>query len=144
MYCRNCGTKIDEDVKFCPNCGENLQSTAQEPSTSTGTPEVVEDKPAKVWTIFSQVGKILGIVCLATSLIPYINYISLEFAIAGIVFSCLGRKAKTEETDKNCSLGLKLSIAAVVVSFVMAVLYTVLLELGIITFFDQSYFNYYY
>ena len=23
MYCQNCGTKLEEGVKFCPNCGAN-------------------------------------------------------------------------------------------------------------------------
>ncbi len=23
MYCQNCGTKLEEGVKFCPNCGGN-------------------------------------------------------------------------------------------------------------------------
>lgn len=27
MYCRFCGTKIPDNVKFCPECGANLAST---------------------------------------------------------------------------------------------------------------------
>lgn len=26
MFCKNCGTKISEIVKFCPNCGTNTDS----------------------------------------------------------------------------------------------------------------------
>ena len=128
MYCRNCGTELDENVKFCPNCGEPVQDTVQHHSTTTA--EVVEDKPPKVWSVFSVVGKVLGIVCLATSLIPFLNYISLELGIVGIVLSCLGKKAKTEEAYKNCSLGLKLSIAAVAVSVVTVIVYEVLMGVG--------------
>lgn len=131
MYCRNCGKKLDDDVRFCPNCGTEQQGAEQQHFTSNEpakeAAEVVEDKPPKVWTVFSVVGKVLGIVCLSTSLIPYLNFFSLGLGIIGIVMSCLGRKAKTEETDKNCSLGLKLSIAAVAVSFVMIIIYYVVL-----------------
>ena len=123
MYCRNCGKELDENARFCPNCGANIQSNAQPSVTAV---EAEEDRPAKVWTVFSIIGKILGIVCLATSLIPFLNFFSLSFGIAGIVMSCLGRKAKTEETDRNCRLGLILSIIAVAVSLVAIIVYNVL------------------
>ena len=132
MFCKKCGKEIDDGVKFCPYCGTNMEAEIQ-PSAPTETPaattEVTEDKPPKVWTVFSLVGKILGIVCLCASLIPYVNWFSFGFGIAGIVFSCLGRKAKTEATDRNCSIGLKLSIAAVVISFVMIIVYAVVFAL---------------
>ena len=130
MYCINCGKEIGEDVKFCPNCGTPVHKEVQQPFASTDVPVetvgVVEDKPPKVWTVFSIIGKILGIVCLSTALIPFINYLSLGFGVVGIVMSCLGRKANTEETDKKCRIGLKLSIAAVVISFVLIIVYYVI------------------
>ena len=137
MYCRKCGRALEADALFCPICGTAVnnageQSLADELAlTTTAVHEALaarpaaEDKPLRVWTIFSIVGKILGIVCLITSIIPYLNYFSLGFGIVGIVMSCLGRKAKTEETDRNCRLGLKLSIAAVVLSAVMIIVYLV-------------------
>ena len=125
MYCKNCGKEIGADVKFCPDCG-TFQGAEQQTSTATeATYEVVEDKPAKCWSIFATIGKVLGIVCLSTSVIPYINFFSLAFGIVGIVMSCLGRKALTDESDNKCRIGLKLSIAAVVVSFVLVVVYLV-------------------
>ena len=33
MYCRFCGTKIPDNVKFCPECGANL---APVPSAAPG------------------------------------------------------------------------------------------------------------
>ena len=129
MYCKNCGAELDEDTNFCPKCGTSVERYEQWDYTTASTVKQTaepEEKPAKVWTVFSIIGKILGIVCLATSVIPYVNYASLSFAIAGIVMSCLGRKAQTEQTDNNCRIGLKLSIAAVVVSLVMIVVYLIL------------------
>ena len=128
MYCKNCGTKIEDGVKFCPNCGTSTQEEAApapmatESAAATGN---VEEKPPKVWTIFALISKILGIVCLSTSLIPFLNYFSCIGSIPGIVFGCLGKKAQNPEADKNSSLGRKLSIAALVISFVMMVVYII-------------------
>ena len=133
MYCKNCGKELGNDVRFCPNCGTFVQEDAQQPSTATAPIEtnagVVENKPPKVWTVFSIIGKILGIVCISTSLIPYLNWFSFGFGIIGIVMSCLGKKAKTEETDRNSRIGLILSIVAVAVSLVMIIVYAVLFGL---------------
>ena len=133
MYCMNCGKELDENARFCPNCGMQQHFAGQQQFASNGqvgrTAEVVEKRPAKVWTVFSTVGKILGIVCLCVSLIPYFNYFSLVFGVVGIVMSCLGRKAKTEETDKNCRIGLTLSIIAVAVSLVMIIVYAIALKI---------------
>lgn len=85
-----------------------------------------EKKPPKVWFVFARISKILGIACLATSWIPYLDLVSLSLGIVGIVMACLGRKANTEETDKFCSIGLKLSIAAVVVSAISFILWYML------------------
>ena len=126
MYCRHCGHEVDDNAKFCRNCGSNLQKDDGQPSAAnevTEATEITENRPPKVWRIFALVGKILGIVCLVTSVIPFLNYVSLEFAIAGIVLSCLGRKAKTEATDRNCLIGLILSIIAVVLSVIMIIVY---------------------
>ena len=143
MYCKYCGKEIEEDIKFCPYCGKNLQEKAAsesapledfveasaEKSAETAvaqTPampaQVEEKKPPKVWTVFSKVSKILGIVCLSASWIPYFGLVlAISLGVPGIVFSCLGRKAKTEETDKMCRIGLTLCIIAIPVSIVFFV-----------------------
>ena len=41
-YCRNCGTKLDEGVKFCPECGTAAFTNDHEP-----TRESKEDQAAK-------------------------------------------------------------------------------------------------
>lgn len=124
MYCRHCGRELSQGTRYCPACGAE-QTTTEDPFTIGEKSEVVEPKPAKVWSIFSKIGKILGIVAIATSWIPYL--IGLEIGIAGIVFSCLGKKARTDVANDNCRLGLKLSIAGIVVSFVVFILYIVLI-----------------
>ena len=115
MYCKKCGRELTSDTRYCPSCGAEVtaQQTYEDPFTTTVTLE--EKKPAKVWSIFSKIGKILGIVSIATSWIPFL--IGLTVGIPGIVLSCLGRKAGTEVAQKNFKLGLILSIVGVVVSF---------------------------
>lgn len=127
MFCKYCGKEIEEDVAFCPYCGKNLQEKELADNGNEAAPvQAEEKKPPKVWTVFSRIGRILGIVCFATSFVPVLNYFSLMLGIVGIVFSCLGRKAKTEETDRNSRTGLKFSIAAVSVAFAMIILFWVL------------------
>ena len=43
MYCRNCGTKLEEEVKFCPNCGQSTQ----EPAGGEGEQKAKKPEPAK-------------------------------------------------------------------------------------------------
>lgn len=138
MYCKYCGKEIEEDVKFCPYCGKNLLEKAVEDAqplengvetsaseqavahTPAAPVQAEEKKPPKVWTVFSKVSKILGIVCLSASWIPYFGLVlAISLGVPGIVFSCLGRKAKTEETDRNCRIGLTLCIIAIPVSIVL-------------------------
>lgn len=123
MYCKHCGKELNQDARFCPACGAE-QNTYDDPFTSTEVNEVVEPKPARVWSIFSKIGRIMGIVAIATSWIPYL--IGLTIGIAGIVFSCLGRKAKTDIAEDNYRLGLKLSIAGIVVSVVSFIIFIVI------------------
>ena len=121
MYCKKCGKELADDARFCPSCGEEqTPTTFEDPFTATVIPEVEEKKPLRVWSIFARVGKILGIVAAATSVIPFL--IGLQVGIFGIVFSCLGRKALTEEAYRSCKLGLILSIVGTVVSLISYVI----------------------
>ncbi|MCH5156578.1 MAG: zinc-ribbon domain-containing protein [Clostridiales bacterium] len=119
MYCKYCGRELASDERYCPACGAEQTSQANNEETTTigATSEVVEPQPAKVWSILSKVGKILSIVSIATSWVPF--FWGMVLGIPGIVLSCLGRKAKTEVAESNYRLGLKLSIAGIVISVVI-------------------------
>ena len=42
MFCKNCGTKIEEGLKFCPNCGTPVAAPAQQtppPQQQTPPPQ---------------------------------------------------------------------------------------------------------
>lgn len=32
MFCKNCGTQIDNDLKFCPNCGAPVSGASVQPA----------------------------------------------------------------------------------------------------------------
>ena len=131
MYCRNCGKEINEETQYCPACGskqyEASSNASYDDPFSTTTTTEIDDKPAKCWSVFAMIGKILGIVAICLCWIPY--PISMFLGIPGIVMSCLGRKAIDEDSIKNRTVGLKLSIAGTVVSFVVfIVVYSIILS----------------
>lgn len=47
MFCKKCGTKIEEGGKFCPNCGEPVQTSVrgQGYAQNGGQMNIPEDRP---------------------------------------------------------------------------------------------------
>ena len=39
MYCPECGTKLTDNMKFCPNCGQTIKPLDMEIRTETPPPE---------------------------------------------------------------------------------------------------------
>ena len=129
MNCIKCGKELEQGARFCPACGTEQLVQSQEPAqeaTFEATSEIVEEpKPAKVWSVFSTIGKVLSIVSISTCWIPFL--LGLSLGIPGIVFSCLGKKYHTEQTDKNFKIGLILSIIGVVGSLLSYIIYVIVL-----------------
>ncbi|MBQ7334960.1 MAG: NINE protein [Clostridia bacterium] len=44
MFCKNCGTELDNTAAFCPKCGTPVNSTAQTPPQGTPAAEQPEQK----------------------------------------------------------------------------------------------------
>ena len=40
-FCRNCGTKLENGTKFCPNCGQGINQTASNVSSSQQESQIV-------------------------------------------------------------------------------------------------------
>lgn len=127
MYCRQCGKELNEDARFCPACGAKVYqetdsnsygSTYSDPFT-TATATEIEDKPAKCWSVFALVGKILGIIAIVICWLPLYGAMA---GVPGIVFSCLGRKAIDDNAIRNRTIGLKLAIAGTVISVVLYII----------------------
>lgn len=55
MYCSNCGTKIEDTVKFCPNCGkstnQNQQNTVPKNTPYNNIPQTVIADKSSVGTL---------------------------------------------------------------------------------------------
>ena len=43
-FCTECGQRLDAGVKFCPNCGNAVSATRQEPQNNTYTPNDSQDR----------------------------------------------------------------------------------------------------
>lgn len=85
MYCKHCGTDLEENVKFCPNCGAEQTAEAAEPVAEPVLDNEFEEKKnamagsALVWGI-------LGLVFSASSWL----------AILGIIFSGIAKRKVAE------------------------------------------------
>lgn len=50
MYCANCGAKLNEDEKFCRNCGTQMDSSSAQNASQTagqGTEPLLTQQPAQ-------------------------------------------------------------------------------------------------
>jgi uncharacterized membrane protein len=54
MYCHNCGTQVNADVRFCPTCGQSLSET---PGVGGGAPAVSWTPPVGIQ---AQTGRWIG------------------------------------------------------------------------------------
>ena len=92
MYCKKCGNNLEPGAKFCPECGEAVvvERVYVEPqvvSSTTKKPHV-----PKCFTVFGNLGYTFGIISFICSFIPFVNLVTAELAVAGIVFSALGKR----------------------------------------------------
>ena len=122
MYCSNCGNELKEKDVFCSNCGKKKIDNVE-----TVTPN--EAKPVlKCFTIFGKIGPIIGLVTFILAFVPFVNLVSAEVAVVGIVFCILGKKDVT--LIRKCKKGLKFSIWAVILGFVLCYIYIYISLLG--------------
>ena len=102
-YCSNCGTKLEENAKFCLACGTPTEQT--ENSTTINTAPVEEATPAPA--------KASGVLNMGMLIWAIINLISCctPLGIAGLVLTILAKDAPSAEeeakklkTAKTCNL----------------------------------------
>ena len=104
------------------------------------TNQAAEEKPARVWFVFSTLSKVFGIIALATF---WMAFAYCSFGPAAIVFGILGKKSKDPDSIKSCELGIKLGIIGTALSLVAFIVYTVLTALGVITIANED-FDFFY
>ena len=83
MYCQNCGSKIDEDVKFCPKCGEEIyhkqESAFSQDSIRSDEDSNTELSPFKSW--ISKIGPKKAVIVIAVIVV---------IAVAGVILRSIG------------------------------------------------------
>ena len=128
MFCTYCGKKLEDNTHYCPNCGAKVEKEydySDQSATQTETKDYAEPqqkKPAKVWSVFAKVGRIIGVVTISTCWIPWVAAI---IGIYGVVFSALGSKATDEESIQNRKKGLTYSIVGGAISLTLFIAVTI-------------------
>ena len=124
MFCKNCGNQVEENQKFCPFCGANLQEDAAQEAepiqTETLYAEPVAPKERKL-NVGLLVWSIINTAMCCTPL-----------GVVSLIMTILAKNASTDEdengklkTAKICNLigsigGFIISIISFVVGFLSA------------------------
>lgn len=122
MYCKKCGKEVDDDSLFCPFCGASLNDNDVEDEAEAV--DVDNNSDRGPWKVFAIVGYVLGIL---SFVLAFFVGVGIEIAPAGIVFSALGKKSTDPEKKAKAEKGLKLSIAAIIISFVAIIAFAIIL-----------------
>jgi uncharacterized membrane protein len=77
-FCANCGTQVQDGVKFCPSCGSAVAAAPQQPSQPVYTPPVytppvVPGAPAKTDIQDAQDNKVMSILAYILFFIPLLT-----------------------------------------------------------------------
>ena len=104
MYCKKCGAQVDDDVKFCPRCGDQLKGYPQ------ATPQPRSD--ADRTNTYAIVGFIMA----------------FFFPLVGFILSIIGISKAQELGGK----GKGLAVAGLVISLldVIAIILIVVIAVG--------------
>lgn len=134
MFCRYCGKRLDENLKYCPFCGaEQAKETTSADVFDTPVQQNQNQPAAKK----SEDGNTLAIA----------GFILAFFVpIAGIICSWLGLKKANEEGLPYGGLakaGLIVSIVSIVLS-VLSVIISVVIIIAAMDSYDPSYYDPYY
>ena len=139
MFCKNCGKEIDEDAKFCPECGTAQRKTesfktqkddvsdtkdTEEPakaekSTQTNKENTADKQDDTIKRASDEIGKINPL-CI-TSLVLTVLMFFFRYTIicyAALLFAILGFRA----VKKNGERGLMLAIVCMAVSGVISLI----------------------
>ena len=101
MFCQNCGERLVDGVKYCPNCGAQINKEVVTEVVSTPS----APREARCWSVFAKVGFGLGLGGLIGCILFGLGFV---VSIHGIVFSALGKRSST--MHNKARTGLILSI----------------------------------
>ena len=98
MYCSNCGKKIADDAKYCPECGQQVVKVTV----------VRQTKEAIIYSPYNgtfSVFKVLGFIILIIAIIVLVIFagiipvkellgITISLSIIGLIFCIIGKKSR--------------------------------------------------
>lgn len=108
MFCKNCGTALDDTAYTCPNCGTAVN--AQQPVVTYAAPAAPvvpeENRPLSPWTYF-------GLQLLFA--VPVVGFIFL------IIFSCNGSNINRRNFARSYWCSLIIAVIIIAIAAVIAV-----------------------
>ena len=116
MLCEKCGSQLNDNSRFCPNCGAPIPGEEQNVTpTSTYEGPMGNPGPVLVWGILG-----LSFAC------------SFFLSFLGIIFSVIGLKKANQFASftggaysKQASIGRGLSKAGLIVGIILTVLFVI-------------------
>ena len=122
MFCSKCGKLVDNDAKFCPYCGSEIEQEEKELEVVEvdNEEEKVEKGP---WQAFATVGYILGLVGFILSFFT----VGLNIALPGLVFSIMGKNTTDKEKWEKANKGLKFAIAGIIIGTITSIILGIVL-----------------
>lgn len=107
MYCKKCGSLMEENAKYCAKCGSSNQDDnhyEQHNTTYYNSYSQAQDKESRA------IG-ILAIIC------------SILFTGVGLIISIVGLcMCKSPENRANCKIGLGISITLTILEVILAII----------------------
>ena len=118
MFCKECGTEVPDDVKFCPKCGYNF-------SQADGTSSVTIDSLVKRWDSYNGEQKLIRIIficCVGLFIMGFILALVSPDANASSVYSSsnfgsFDEVAVNAIVDSSLDAGVYSSFSAEGISF---------------------------
>ena len=139
-YCSSCGSQVNDNEKFCANCGALIESNTEttsevkeeikeevkwETSYEDYQPEEVLESGPNAKDKLAKIGATLGILGFVFSFIPLLNMFGCDLALIGLIFGIIGKKgAATEEGKAKARKAFSFGLAGLLISIVTIYIYT--------------------
>lgn len=118
MYCKYCGSKLDDAAHFCPNCGSAAEPVAQPPYASPAQQPYTAQQPYAAPVQPSNTLAIIGFI------------LSFFISIAGLICSIIGYRNAPQYGGNGRSLaiaGIVISAVSIAVEAFLIIYYFVIL-----------------
>lgn len=122
MFCKNCGTQLEDGKMFCPNCGAKVEEERNDDAFETRPQSQAPVRSEMPWKIFAIIGFSTSIIWLVLIWIPFLGFCSIE----SLVFSILGKKSQSQRG--KAVGGIVMSIITIVANLLLSI---ILLALGV-------------